>query len=75
MLFRSGGGGRPFSLLGEFNIRVDQNTPTHVSTLKVLPISPDDVTLNPDFGRLVNSFTQEGVNSRRTVRLRLRITF
>ena len=70
-----GGGGGPFSLLGEFNIRVDQNTPTHVSTLKVLPISPDDVTLNPDFGRLVNSFTQEGVNSRRTVRLRLRITF
>lgn len=64
-----GGGGGPFALLGDFNIRVDPNT------LKILPISPSDVTPNPDFGRLVTSFTQEGVNNRRTVRLRVRITF
>ncbi|MGH9505114.1 MAG: carboxypeptidase regulatory-like domain-containing protein [Terriglobales bacterium] len=61
-----GGGGGPFAFLGDFNIGVD---PT---TLK--PIIAD-VTPNPDFGRLENTFTQEGVNSRRTVRLRLRITF
>jgi hypothetical protein len=30
---------------------------------------------NPNFGRLITSYTQEGVDSRRTVRLRLRVTF
>jgi len=30
---------------------------------------------NDQFGQLLNSYTQEGVDSRRTVRLRLRITF
>jgi hypothetical protein len=43
----------------------------------LLPIDPaKDITfINPDFGRLISSFSQEGIDSRRTVRLRLRITF
>jgi hypothetical protein len=68
----AGGGGGTFALLGDFNIRVDQTTG------KLLPIGqnhPEDIIPNPDFGRLINSFSQEGVDSRRTVRLRLRITF
>ncbi|MBV9264802.1 MAG: TonB-dependent receptor, partial [Acidobacteriaceae bacterium] len=64
-----GGGGGPFALLGDFNVRVDPNT------LQLLPIASSDVNLNPTFGRLVNSFSQEGIDSRRSVRLRLRITF
>jgi hypothetical protein len=64
-----GGGGGPFALLGDFNVQVDQTTG------KLLPISPADVTANPDFGRLLKTFTQEGIDDRRTVRLRLRITF
>ena len=62
-----GGGGGPFALLGDFNIAVDPKTN------RLLPIT--DITPNPDFGRLINSFSQEGIDSRRTVRLRLRITF
>jgi hypothetical protein len=34
-----------------------------------------DVTPNDQFGRLLQTFSQEGVDSRRTIRLRLRITF
>ncbi len=67
----AGGGGGTFALLGDFNVRVDQTTGN------LLPIDPaQDITFqNPDFGRLRSSFHQEGVNNRRTVRLRLRITF
>jgi hypothetical protein len=70
-----GGGGGVFAWLGEFNVRVDQTTG------KLLPINPvemsdgGDVTRNTDFGRLIKSYTQEGINNRRSVRLRLRITF
>jgi hypothetical protein len=62
-----GGGGGTFSQLGEFNVNVDQTTGA------LLPIT--DVTPNPLFGQLTNSFPQEGVLSQRTIRLRLRITF
>jgi len=66
----AGGGCGAFALLGDFNVEVDQTTG------KLLPINPaTDVNLNSDFGKLKSSFTQEGVDSRRTVRLRLRITF
>jgi len=66
----AGGGGGSFALLGDFVVRVDPNT------AKLLPIDTvNDVFPNPDFGRLMSSFTQEGVKNRRTVRLRLRITF
>ena len=44
------------------------------------PSDPTGQTLaafdrNPDFGRAFSTFSQEGVDSRRTTRLRLRITF
>ncbi len=61
-----GGGGGEFAMLGDFNVAVD---PT---TLK--PVIAD-ITRNDLFGRLVQTFDQEGVNSRRTIRLRARITF
>ena len=64
-----GGGGGTFAQLGDFNIRVDQNTGA------VLPIAAADVNINSLFGQLTNSFPQEGVLSQRTIRLRLRITF
>jgi hypothetical protein len=68
-----GGGGGSFANLGDFNIAVDPAT-----------LQPDierDADKNPvfsqnsEFGRLSNTYTQEGVDSRRTIRLRLRITF
>jgi hypothetical protein len=71
----AGGGCGVFAWLGDFNVSVDQTTG------KLLPINPaetsagGDVTRNPKFGRLISSFSQEGIDNRRTVRLRLRITF
>jgi hypothetical protein len=71
----AGGGCGVFAWLGDFNVSVDQTTG------KLLPINPaetkdgGDVTRNPKFGRLISSFTQEGIDSRRTIRLRVRITF
>ena len=62
-----GGGGGSFAQVGDFDVGVDP-----VSPFK--PIIADFET-NPDFGRLINTYTQEGVDSRRTIRLRLRITF
>jgi hypothetical protein len=38
-------------------------------------ILPDHVNLNADFGRNNNSFTQEGIDNRRSVRVKLRLTF
>jgi hypothetical protein len=61
-----GGGGGSFAQVGDFDVGVDP------ATLK--PTIADFET-NPDFGRLINTYTQEGVDSRRTIRLRLRITF
>jgi hypothetical protein len=55
-----------FSYLGGFLIQVDPNTrrPTLAS-----------LDRNPDFGRAFSTFSQEGIDSRRTTRLRLRIIF
>lgn len=64
-----GGGGGSFAELGEFNIRVDPNNG------HLLPLVESDLIRNDQFGQLLNSYTQEGVDSRRTIRLRLRITF
>lgn len=61
-----GGGGGPFAFLGDFNVGVDP------ATLKPFIASFE---ANDVFGRLINTFTQEGIDSRRTVRLRLRVTF
>jgi hypothetical protein len=63
-----GGGGGTFSQVGDFNIKVGPAG-------AVLPIAASDVNINPLFGKLTNSFPQEGVLSQRTIRLRLRITF
>ena len=64
-----GGGGATFALVGDFNIRVDPTTG------KLLPVAASDIIPNPFFGRLIKSYTQEGIDSRRTIRLRVRITF
>jgi hypothetical protein len=55
-----------FSYLGGFDVAVDPNT--------LRPIL-EDVNPNPDFARAFSTFSQEGIDSRRTTRLRLRITF
>jgi hypothetical protein len=56
-----------FANLGSFALDVDPNTGA------LLPITR--ITRNPDFGRLINSFSQDGIDSRRAVRLRLRVTW
>ena len=61
------GGGGDFARVGNFNIGVDQTTG------KLLPIT--EITMNPSFGQLNQSFSQEGVEGRRTIRFRARITF
>ena len=55
-----------FSYLGGFDIAVDPGT--------LRPVL-QDTNPNPDFARAFSTFPQEGVDSRRTVRLRLRVTF
>jgi hypothetical protein len=57
-----------FAYLGGFNIQVDPNT-------RLPQLNPSEMDPNPDFGRPFSTFSQEGVDSRRTTRLRLRITF
>lgn len=52
--------------LGSFTIKVDPKT---------LQPALANVITNPDFGRLLTSYSQEGIDSRRTVRLKLRVTF
>lgn len=54
-----------FALLGNFSIGVDPN-----GQLAIVDVSP-----NPDFGRNNISYSQEGIDNRRSVRLRLRFTF
>jgi len=72
-----GGGGGPFAFLGDFNVAVDPVTLKPVINMvdngsgTLVP----DITPNDQFGRLLQTFSQEGVDSRRTIRLRLRITF
>jgi len=55
-----------FSYLGGFDVNIDQTT--------LMP-AVQDVNPNSDFARLFSTFPQEGVDSRRTIRLRLRVTF
>jgi hypothetical protein len=56
-----------FANLGSFDLEVDQ------ATGRLLPITTIDA--NSDFGRIRTSFTQEGIDNRRLIRLRLRLTF
>jgi hypothetical protein len=55
-----------FSYLGGFDVQIDPST--------LAPVL-EDVNPNSDFARLFSTFPQEGIDSRRTIRLRLRITF
>jgi hypothetical protein len=57
-----------FSNLGGFLIQVDQDPNIRRPMLASLD-------RNPDFGKPFSTFSQEGIDSRRTTRLRLRITF
>jgi hypothetical protein len=59
-----------FSYLGGFNIAIDPTTQLPM----LAGVSPNDDPLL-GFGRASSTFSQEGIDSRRTVRLRLRITF
>ena len=59
-------GGSTFSNLGSFSVGVDPAT---------LALNYASVSPNSDFARPFQTFSQEGIDSRRTVRLRLRITF
>jgi Carboxypeptidase regulatory-like domain/TonB dependent receptor len=52
----------------------------NVGNIAVVPSSPTTLTYeyvapNSEFGKANRTFTQEGIDSRRTVRLRLRVTF
>jgi hypothetical protein len=56
------------SNLGSFDIRVNPTT-------KKVEINPDSIDRNVDFGRFSDSFGQENIDSRRVIRLTLRLTF
>jgi len=64
-----------FSYLGGFNIQINQTTLR--PELQPDPTNPTgfNINRNSDFGRAFSTFSQEGIDSRRTTRLRLRITF
>jgi hypothetical protein len=54
-----------FALLGDFNVDLDA-----AAKLVIVDVNP-----NTDFGRNNTSYTQEGIDNRRSIRLRLRLTF
>jgi hypothetical protein len=56
-----------FANLGTFFVDVDQTTG------RLLPIT--NIEPNADFGRINTSFNQEGIDNRRLIRLKLRLTF
>jgi len=67
-----------FSYLGGFNIKIDPTTlQPALQTGADCGNDPGVLCLNTnsDFARLFSTFPQEGVDSRRTIRLRLRVTF
>lgn len=56
-----------FVNVGDYDISLDaQGHPV---------ILPQNININPDFGRTNLSFSQEGIDNRRSVRIRLRLTF
>jgi hypothetical protein len=56
-----------FAELGTFSLDVDQTTG------QLLPIT--NIQRNEDFGRIRTSFNQEGIDNRRLIRLKLRLSF
>jgi len=59
--------GSDIGRLGNFLVSLDPNGNS--------VILPENVFPNPDFGRNTVSTPQEGVDSRRSIRIRLRLTF
>ena len=59
--------GSDIGRLGNFFVSLDPNGNS--------VILPDNVSPNPDFGRNTVSTPQEGIDSRRSIRIRLRLTF
>ncbi len=62
-----GPGQSEINYVGDFDLEVDPNT------LKLLPIT--SVYPNPDFGRLYGTFSHEGIDDRRSIRISLRLVF
>lgn len=60
--------GTGLSNLGTFDVRVNPTT-------RKVEIDPASVDRNVNFGRFFDSFSQENIDSRRTVRVTLRLTF
>jgi hypothetical protein len=58
---------RSIADLGDFNISLNSSGQP--------VIRPQDITPNPNFGRTNFSFTQEGIDNRRSVRIKLRLTY
>lgn len=56
-----------FANLGDFDVSLNSSGQP--------VIRPEDVNLNPDFGRNNFSFSQEGIDNRRSIRAKLRLTF
>jgi hypothetical protein len=54
-----------FANVGDFNVNIDDTGKLFIQ----------DVNINPDFGRNNISYTQEGIDNRRSIRFRLRLTF
>jgi len=63
------GGAGTFANLGDFLVSLN------AAGQPVIINDPDHVFPNPAFGRTNQSYTQEGIDNRRSVRLRLRFTF
>lgn len=67
-----------FAYLGGFNIKINPSTLQPMlqsGTDCGNPVGQLCLDTNSDFARLFSTFPQEGVDSRRTIRLRLRVTF
>jgi len=56
-----------FANLGDFDIALNSSGQP--------VIAPDSVNPNPNFGRNQFSWTQEGIDNRRSIRAKLRLTF
>ncbi len=62
-------GSTDISHVGTFDPNIDPKTG------KWLPIDPKTIVYDPNFARLRYSFAQEGIDSQRSVRMQLRLTF
>lgn len=82
--FNDGGSGGNFANVGEFFVPPPVAGPPGQQPVLVPITTPTPscpfagnscIRLNPGFGQLIKGYDQEGVTSRREIRLRLRVTF